>query len=168
MTPWMEGSLTANALLYDEKWGGLTTRNGSVNFGADFGFGVYNDHHYHLGYFCYAGAVLSKLDPTSGCTYKAHLYTIVEDFMTSRCHDVEHPKHTAWLSRGPLHHRHTTTARGKPLFPRLRNFDFWVLHSWAGGLTEFMDGRNQESTNEAVNAYYSAGLLGLALGIATL
>ncbi|MCO5546939.1 hypothetical protein L7F22_000378 [Adiantum nelumboides] len=27
-----------------------------------------------------------------------------------------------------------------------------------------MDGRNQESTNEAVNAYYSAGLLGLAFG----
>ncbi|MCO5577785.1 hypothetical protein L7F22_031618 [Adiantum nelumboides] len=164
MTPWMEGSLTANALLYDEKWGGLTTRNGSVNSGADFGFGVYNDHHYHLGYFCYAGAVLSKLDPTWGCTYKAHLYTIVEDFMTSCRHDVERPKHTAWLSRGPLHHHHTTAARGKPLFPRFRNFDFWVLHSWAGGLTEFMDGRNQESTSEAVNAYYSAGLLGLAFG----
>ncbi|MCO5601657.1 hypothetical protein L7F22_055780 [Adiantum nelumboides] len=164
MTPWMEGSLTANALLYDEKWEGLTTRNSSVNSGADFGFGVYNDHHYHLGYFCYAGAVLSKLDPTWGCTYKAHLYTIVEDFMTSRRHDVERPKHTAWLSRGPLHHRHTTAAPGKPLFPRFKNFDFWVLHSWAGGLTEFMDGRNQESTNEAVNAYYSAGLLGLAFG----
>ncbi|MCO5601523.1 hypothetical protein L7F22_055645 [Adiantum nelumboides] len=164
MTPWMEGSLTANALLYDEKWGGLTTRNGSVNSGADFGFGVYNDHHYHLGYFCYAGAVLSKLDPTWGCTYRAHLYTIVEDFMASRRHDVERPKHTAWLSRGPLHHHHTTAARGKPLFPRFRNFDFWVLHSWAGGLTEFMDGRNQESTNEAVNAYYLTGLLGLAFG----
>ncbi|MCO5597238.1 hypothetical protein L7F22_051314 [Adiantum nelumboides] len=122
MTPWMEGSLTANALLYDEKWGGLTTRNGSVNSGADFGFGVYNDRHYHLGYFCYAGAVLSKLDPTWGCTYKAHLYTIVEDFMTLRRHDVER------------------------------------------GLIEFMDGRNQESTSEAVNAYYSTGLLGLAFG----
>jgi endo-1,3(4)-beta-glucanase len=38
------------------------------------------------------------------------------------------------------------------------------LHSWAGGLTEFGDGRNQESTSEAVNAYYSAALLGLAYG----
>ncbi|KAI5083909.1 hypothetical protein GOP47_0000078 [Adiantum capillus-veneris] len=165
MTPWMEGSLTANALLYDEKWGGLTTQNGSVNPGADFGFGVYNDHHYHLGYFCYAGAVLTKLDPTWGCTYKAHLYTIVEDFMTSHHHHVERPKHTGnWLSQGPFHHRHTKAARSKALFPRFRNFDFWVLHSWAGGLTEFADGRNQESTSEAVNAYYSAALLGLAFG----
>lgn len=166
MTPWMEGSFTGNALLYDEKWGGLTTRNGSVNAGADFGFGVYNDHHYHLGYFCYAGAVLAKLDPTWGSTYKAHLYTIAEDYMTSHHHHITRPKHTAWLSRGPFHdhHHHTVAAQCNALFPRFRNFDFWVLHSWAGGLTEFMDGRNQESTSEAVNAYYSAALLGLAFG----
>ncbi|KAL0874321.1 hypothetical protein Bca101_024026 [Brassica carinata] len=43
-------------------------------------------------------------------------------------------------------------------------FDFYKLHSWAGGLTEFTDGRNQESTSEAVNGYYSAALLGLAYG----
>ncbi|KAG8052317.1 hypothetical protein GUJ93_ZPchr0001g29968 [Zizania palustris] len=43
-------------------------------------------------------------------------------------------------------------------------FDLWKLHSWAGGVTEFADGRNQESTSEAVNAYYSAALLGLSYG----
>ncbi|BAT94974.1 hypothetical protein VIGAN_08162600 [Vigna angularis var. angularis] len=47
---------------------------------------------------------------------------------------------------------------------RLRCFDLYKLHSWAGGLTEFADGRNQESTSEAVNAYYSAALMGLAYG----
>lgn len=45
-----------------------------------------------------------------------------------------------------------------------RNFDFWKLHSWASGLTQFLDGRNQESTSEAVNAYYAATLMGMAYG----
>ncbi|KAG5063556.1 hypothetical protein JHK85_004739 [Glycine max] len=34
----------------------------------------------------------------------------------------------------------------------------------AGGLTEFGDGRNQQSTSEAVNSYYAVGLIGLAYG----
>ena len=47
---------------------------------------------------------------------------------------------------------------------RLRCFDLYKLHSWVGGLTEFGDGRNQQSTSEAVNAYYAATLMGLAYG----
>lgn len=161
LTPWMEGGFSGNALIYDEKWGGLVSRNGSQNFHADFGLGVYNDHHYHMGYFCYAGAVLAKLDPTWGRAYRAHLYTIVEDYMT-----FHHPhiRQTNVHTHQHSHHHHSAVTRSKPLFPRLRNFDLWVLHSWAGGLTEFADGRNQESTSEAVNAYYSAALLGLAFG----
>ena len=50
----------------------------------------------------------------------------------------------------------------------LRCFDLYKLHSWAAGLTEFEDGRNQESTSEAVNAYYSAALVGLAYGDSSL
>ncbi|WVY99038.1 hypothetical protein V8G54_031189 [Vigna mungo] len=49
-------------------------------------------------------------------------------------------------------------------YMRLRCFDLYKLHSWAGWLTEFADGRNQESTSEAVNAYFSAALMGLAYG----
>jgi endo-1,3(4)-beta-glucanase len=62
------------------------------------------------------------------------LYTLVHDYMSMTPHE----------------------------FPRLRSFDCYSLHSWASGLTEFADGRNQESTSEAVNAYYAAALLGLA------
>ena len=47
------------------------------------------------------------------------------------------------------------------IYSRLRCFDLYKLHSWAGGLTKFAEGRNQKSTNEAVNAYYSAALMGL-------
>ncbi|KAM7279369.1 hypothetical protein ACFE04_006503 [Oxalis oulophora] len=137
--PWLDGSFNPNGFLYDNKWGGIVTKQGSADSGADFGFGVYNDHHYHLGYFLYAIAVLAKIDPSWGRKFKPQAYSLMADFMN--------------LGR-----------RSNSNYPRLRCFDFYKLHSWAGGLTEFADGRNQESTSEAVNAYYSAALLGLAYG----
>ncbi|ESQ32371.1 hypothetical protein EUTSA_v10003773mg [Eutrema salsugineum] len=137
--PWLDGSFKPNGFLYDPKWGGLITKQGSRDSGADFGFGIYNDHHYHLGYFLYAIAVVSKIDPLWGESYRHQAYTLLSDFMT-------------------------VDSDSDSNFPRLRCFDVFRLHSWAGGLTEFWDGRNQESTSEAVNAYYSAALLGLAYG----
>ncbi|KAK1273882.1 hypothetical protein QJS04_geneDACA013304 [Acorus gramineus] len=141
ITPWLDGSFPSNGFLYDPKWGGLVTKAGLSDSGADFGFGIYNDHHYHLGYFAYAIAVLVKLDPAWARAYRPQCYALVADFMS-------------------LGRRSTYT--------KLRCFDAWKLHSWAGGLTEFADGRNQESTSEAVNAYYSAALMGLAFGDAHL
>ncbi|KAJ7569304.1 hypothetical protein O6H91_01G071400 [Diphasiastrum complanatum] len=138
INPWLDGTFPGNAILYDPKWGGLISKNGASDPGADFGLGLYNDHHYHWGYFCYAGAVLAKLDPGWGRIYKPHLYALVGDYMNLKMHN--------------------------DIFPRLRNFDPWLLHSWAGGLTVFADGRNQESTSEAVNAYYAASLVGLVYG----
>lgn len=139
VTPWLDGSFQGNGFLYDPKWGGLVTKQGLQDSGADFGFGIYNDHHYHLGYFLYAIAVLAKIDPSWGRKFMSQAYSMVADFMT--------------LSR-----------KCGASYTRLRTFDLWKLHSWAGGLTEFGDGRNQESTSEAVNAYYSAALLGLSYG----
>ncbi|KAL6655659.1 hypothetical protein ACP70R_006485 [Stipagrostis hirtigluma subsp. patula] len=143
VTPWLDGSFQGNGFFYDSKWGGLVTLQGLKDTGADFGFGIYNDHHYHLGYFLYAIAVLAKIDPCWGRKYMPQAYSMVADFMT--------------LSRKP-----------GASFTRLRMFDLWKLHSWAGGLTEFADGRNQESTSEAVNGYYSAALVGLSYGDAHL
>lgn len=139
IAPWLEGSFNGNAFLYDPKWGGIVTRQGSLDSGADFGFGIYNDHHFHLGYFLYAIAVLTKMDPAWGRKYRPQAYSMMADFMN--------------LAR-----------RSDSKYPRLRCFDLWKLHSWASGLTEFADGRNQESTSEAVNAYYSAALMGLSYG----
>lgn len=137
--PWLDNTFNGNGFLYDSKWGGIVTKQGLVDTGADFGFGVYNDHHYHLGYFLYGIAVLAKIDPAWGRRYKPQAYSLMADFMT--------------LGR-----------RSNSSYPRLRCFDMFKLHSWAGGLTEFADGRNQESTSEAVNGYYSAALMGLAYG----
>ncbi|KMT18479.1 hypothetical protein BVRB_2g026210 [Beta vulgaris subsp. vulgaris] len=136
--PWLDGTFNGNGFLYDRKWGGMVTKQGSIDSGADFGFGIYNDHHYHLGYFLYAIAVLAKIDPAWGRKYRPQAYSLMADFMS--------------LGKGNMN------------YTRLRCFDLFKLHSWAGGLTEFGDGRNQESTSEAVNAYYSAALMGLAYG----
>jgi len=137
--PWLDGTFNGNGFLYDRKWGGLITQQGSNDGGGDFGFGIYNDHHFHLGYFLYAIAVLVKIDPTWGRKYKAQAYSLVEDFMN-------------------------LSIESNSNYTRLRCFDLYKLHSWAGGLTEFSDGRNQESTSEAVNAYYAAALIGMAYG----
>ncbi|XP_012575338.1 glucan endo-1,3-beta-D-glucosidase-like [Cicer arietinum] len=141
--PWLEGTFNGNGFLYDRKWGGIITQQGSNDSNGDFGFGIYNDHHYHLGYFLYAIAVLVKIDPTWGRKYKTQAYSLMEDFMN-------------------------LNIRLNSNYTRLRCFDLYKLHSWAGGLTEFSDGRNQESTSEAVNAYYAAALMGMAYGDASL
>ncbi|CAI5523616.1 unnamed protein product [Closterium sp. Naga37s-1] len=61
---------------------------------------------------------------------------------------------TVWRSR----------TSWRTTFPRLRHFDAYALHSWASGLFEFGDGRNQESFSEAANAYYAGALLASVLG----
>jgi endo-1,3(4)-beta-glucanase len=42
--------------------------------------------------------------------------------------------------------------------------DWFEGHSWAAGLFPFGDARNQESSSEAVNAWYGISLFGLATG----
>ncbi|KAM2525454.1 hypothetical protein TB1_022961 [Malus domestica] len=133
--PWLDGAFSGNGFLYDKTWGGIITKSSRTDPTADFGFGIYNDHHFHLGYFIYGISVLAKIDPIWGEKYKPQAYSLVEDF----------------LNKG---------KQSNPNYARLRCFDLYKMHSWAGGLTEFPDGRNQESTSEAVNAYYAAALMG--------
>ncbi|KAF5457051.1 hypothetical protein F2P56_021186 [Juglans regia] len=137
--PWLDGNYGRNGFLYERQWSGLVTKLGSSNSSEDFGFGIYNDHHFHLGYFAYAIAVLAKIDPEWGRQYRPLAYSLMADYMN--------------IGLGSFSYS---------FYPQVRCFDLWKLHSWAAGLYNFSDGRNQESTSEAVNAYYSAALLGLA------
>eukprot|EP00475_Leptophrys_vorax_P028697 TRINITY_DN4172_c0_g1_i5.p1 TRINITY_DN4172_c0_g1~~TRINITY_DN4172_c0_g1_i5.p1 ORF type:complete len:809 (-),score=3.29 TRINITY_DN4172_c0_g1_i5:188-2614(-) len=137
LSAWFNGSVAGNALLYDPSWGGVVSANGAADSGADFGMGCYNDHHFHFGYWLYAAAVVARNDQAWAVAHRHHLLNLVSDIMSPRA----------------------TSA-----FPKLRHFDLYSLHSWASGLFEFADGRNQESFSEGVNAYYSASLLGLAFG----
>jgi len=50
-----------------------------------------------------------------------------------------------------------------PYFPITRHKDWWMGHSWAAGLFDFADSKDQESSSEATNAYYGIYLLGLAM-----
>ena len=43
-----------DALVYDTTWGGLVSTDGITSTEADFGNGMYNDHHFHYGYLIYA------------------------------------------------------------------------------------------------------------------
>jgi len=92
-----------------------------------------------LGYFLYGIAVMVKLDPDWGRKYKPQAYSLMEDFMN-------------------------LNTCSNPNYTRLRCFDLYKLHSWAGGLKEFADGRYHKGTSEAINAYYAATLIGLAYG----
>lgn len=137
INPWLNGT-NANPFLYDTTWGGLVTTKGLDDKSADFGQGYYNDHHFHYGYFLYAAAVLAKGDEGWRDTYADKVLWLVRDIANPSSKD----KH----------------------FTPFRNMDWFRGHSWASGLFPFADGRNQESTSEAVNAWYSIKLLGEALG----
>ncbi len=136
-TAWLEGT-NSNPLLYDATWGGIISTNGRGDPGADFGQGYYNDHHFHYGYHIYAAAVLAREDRVWADTHREAILALIRDIMNP--------------------------SRADPSFPRYRHMDFFVGHSWTAGLFEFADARNQESTSEAVNAYYAVQLYALATG----
>jgi endo-1,3(4)-beta-glucanase len=137
--PWLDGTLNGNGFLHDKKWGGIVTKKGCDDSDDCFGSEFFNAQLNHLGYFLYGISVLVKLDPDWGRKYKPQAYSLMEDFMN-------------------------LSTYSNPNYTRLRCFDLYKLHSWAGGLTEFADGRYQKGTSEAINAYYSATLIGLAYG----
>ena len=128
--PWLTAS-NSDPLRYDQTWGGVISSSG-----GSFGQGLYNDHHFHYGYFLYAAAAMAKGNP---------------DWVAEWGDEVMH-----------LVRNLANPAPSDPHYTYLRNKDWFVGHSWASGLYEFGDGRNQESSSEAVNAWYSLYLYGLA------
>mmetsp|Transcript_33944 Transcript_33944/g.82302 ORF Transcript_33944/g.82302 Transcript_33944/m.82302 type:complete len:649 (-) Transcript_33944:306-2252(-) len=142
MSSWLTGKTPSNALVYDKTWGGLVIEHGLKYPNEDYGNGYYNDHHFHYGYMIYTIATWYYLDPKSaskalGGNLGLYAEALVNDI-----------------------------ANGDPdlkQFPIARHFDFYEGHSWASGLFKMPDGREQESTSEAVNAYYAVTLLGQVL-----
>ncbi|KAJ1937010.1 hypothetical protein EC988_008018, partial [Linderina pennispora] len=139
MTPWLISFNNEDPLVYDQTWGGIVSTKGLTDPGADFGQGRYNDHHFHYGYFLYAGAILAKHDVSAFSPFKEPLNQLLRDYANPTYKD--------------------------DYFPYMRHFDPYDGHSWAAGLFPFADGRNQESTGEAINAYYGAFLYAKSLGL---
>jgi endo-1,3(4)-beta-glucanase len=96
---------------------------------AEFGSENYNDHHFHYGYFMYAAAVTAQRDKTFLNEYGDFVDLIARDY-------------ASW-------------KRGDVSFPYVRVYDWYENHSWASGFQSERDGNNQESTSEAINAWYS-------------
>jgi endoglucanase Acf2 len=108
----------------------------------EFGNEELNDHHFQYGYFIRTGAVLAKLDPSYLQQIKPGIDAMVQDV--------------------------ANLDRSSKRYPYLRNFDRYEGHSWADGDAKFADGNNQESSSEAMNAWYSIYLWGKATNDDTL
>eukprot|EP01035_Chromulina_nebulosa_P040727 gene40727-55070_t len=107
--------------------------------GQNFGAGFYNDHHFHFGYHIYAAAVVSKYDPEWGRKYHEHVLLLVRDIANPSDEDL--------------------------FFPKWRHKDWFVGFSWASGIVTingkpYPNGRNQESSSEAISAYEAVALYG--------
>ena len=113
------------------KWGGM------VGEGTSYDSDAFNDHHFHYGYFTYAGALLCLVDDDFKAKFGPMLRLIAGDYAN-------------W-------------DRTEKRFPFFRTFDPWAGHSFAGGVGDG-GGNGQESTSEAMQGWGGLYLLGLALG----
>lgn len=129
-------------LVYDNSWKGVVSSAGYVDPNVDFGNTYYNDHHFHYGYHVYTAAVIGYLDP-SWLTERNVNYVnmLVRDF--------------------------ANPIRGER-FPFSRSFDWFHGHSWAKGLFESADGKDQESSSEDSFASYGLKLWGKVIGDANM
>ncbi|KAL5432853.1 hypothetical protein PMIN06_011875 [Paraphaeosphaeria minitans] len=129
-------------LVYDNVWKGVVSSGsyGGGDLGLDFGNTLYNDHHFHYGYFVYTAAVVGHLDPTwlDQGSNKAWVNMLVRDFANPSADD--------------------------PYFPFQRSFDWFMCHSWAKGLFDSGDGKDQESTSEDTFATYALKMWGKTIG----
>lgn len=119
---------------YYPRWGSL------VGFDTSYDSDTFNDHHFHYGYFIYAGALLCMFDDDFRDGYGEMLKLVAKDYAN-------------W-------------DREDSRFPFLRTLDPWAGHSYAGGLGDGANsnGNGQESSSEAMQSWGGLYLLGVALG----
>ncbi|KAI9368536.1 endo-1,3-beta-glucanase Engl1 [Aspergillus egyptiacus] len=130
-------------LVYDTVWKGVvSSASYGGDVGADFGNTLYNDHHFHYGYFIHAAAIIGALDPS----------WIPEnrDWVNMLIRDAGNP------------------ATDDPFFPFSRGFDWYHGHSWAKGLFESFDGKDQESSSEDAMFAYALKMWGRTSGDASM
>ncbi|KAF3033574.1 hypothetical protein E8E12_004567 [Didymella heteroderae] len=134
-------------LVYDTVWKGVVSgasyRSSTRDLGLDFGNTAYNDHHFHYGYFVYTAAVIGHLDPSwlNEGSNKQWVNTLVRDYANPVTDDY---------------------------FPFSRAFDWFHGHSWAKGLFESSDGKDQESTSEDTFATFALKMWGKISGDANM
>ena len=127
-------------LFYDNDWKGVVSSATYVTGdpGMDFGNSFYNDHHFHYGYFIHAAAIIGYLDPSWLANNQDYVNTLVRDAANPSNQDQ--------------------------FFPVFRSFDWYCGHSWAKGLFESADGKDQESTSEDAMFAYALKMWGQVIG----
>lgn len=108
----------------------------------DFGNTYYNDHHFHYGYFVYAAAIIGTLDPSWLTANAPYVNALVRDYANPSTADN--------------------------YFPVSRMFDWYHGHSWAHGLYETFDGKDQESSSEDSMSAYALKMWGKTIGDANM
>ncbi|KAF4555038.1 Glycosyl hydrolase family 81 C-terminal domain-containing protein [Elsinoe fawcettii] len=128
-------------LTYESAWGGVVSTGSYTtgDAGQDFGNTYYNDHHFHYAYFVYAASVIGYLDPT-------WLTQQNRDWVNMLVRDFGNP------------------SDSDPYFPFSRSYDWYNGHSWAKGLFESADGKDQESSSEDSLACYAIKMWGRISG----
>ena len=131
-------------LVYDTVWGGVVSSASYItgNSGDDFGNTYYNDHHFHYGYHIHAASVIGALDPT--------WLADNQDYVNTLARDVNNP------------------SLEDTYFPFSRSFDWFHGHSWAKGLFESGDSKDQESTSEDAMFAYGLKMWGQTVGDASM
>ncbi|KAG6615819.1 putative endo-1,3(4)-beta-glucanase [Phytophthora cinnamomi] len=137
LEPFLDNTL-APPLNYETSYGGLVSSQGFTanDVDADFGNSVYNDHHYHYGYWVTASAMLKSLHP------KWKRMKQLDAMIWIMLRDVANP------------------SSEDAFFPKFRHFSFYLGHSYSHGVTPMADGKDEESTSEDVNFYYGMKLWG--------
>ncbi|CAG7852554.1 Probable endo-1,3(4)-beta-glucanase ARB_01444 {ECO:0000305} Short=Endo-1,3-beta-glucanase {ECO:0000250/UniProtKB:Q5AIR7}; Short=Endo-1,4-beta-glucanase {ECO:0000250/UniProtKB:Q5AIR7}; {ECO:0000250/UniProtKB:Q5AIR7}; AltName: Full=Laminarinase {ECO:0000250/UniProtKB:Q5AIR7}; Flags: Precursor [Serendipita indica DSM 11827] len=133
-------------LVYDELWGGVVARGlyDNGDWMQDFGNGCYNDHHFHYGYFIHTAAIIAKLDlllGNGGGWYnenRGYVDTLIRDIACANEQDQ--------------------------FFSLSRSFDWFHGHSWAKGIFESQDSKDEESTSEDAYCSYALKLWGQVSG----
>ncbi|KAJ6119375.1 hypothetical protein N7523_003655 [Penicillium sp. IBT 18751x] len=126
-------------LAYDSVWKGVVSTAGyDGDLNQDFGNTAYNDHHFHYGYFIHAAAIIGALDSDWLEDNKNYVNMLVRDAGNSIENDA--------------------------YFPFSRGFDWYNGHSWAKGLFESFDGKDQESTSEDTMFAYAIKMWGQTTG----
>ena len=123
-------------LVYDSEWKGIVSSAtyATGDPGMDFGNSFYNDHHFHYGYFIHAAAIIGYLDPSWLAANRNYVNALVRDASNPSGQDQ--------------------------FFPVSRAFDWYNGHSWAKGLFESADGKDQESTSEDAMFAYALKMWG--------
>ena len=131
-------------LVYESAWGGVVSSAAYVtgNSGEDFGNSYYNDHHFHWSYFVHAAAIIGYLDPT--------WIPANQDWVNTLVRDAGNP------------------VANDQYFPFSRSFDWFHGHSWAKGLFDSGDGKDQESTSEDALFAYAMKMWGRTTGDANM